>query len=96
MLDINYSCLWWTGNDESSKQAANKTNKKLKILGVTVLTSFSESAIKQTGHTKKINNIVIQQAKLAKQAGLDGIICSGHEARLIKKFAKVWKLLLQV
>jgi len=73
---------------KAAKQAANKTNKKLKILGVTVLTSFSESAIKLTGHTKKINNIVIQQAKLAKQAGLDGIICSGHEARLIKKICK--------
>ena len=73
---------------KAAKQAANKTNKKLKVLGVTVLTSFSESAIKQTGHTKKINNIVIQQAKLAKQAGLDGIICSGHEARLIKKICK--------
>ena len=72
----------------AAKQAANKTNKKLKVLGVTVLTSFSESAIKQTGHTRKINTIVIQQAKLAKQAGLDGIICSGYEAKLIKKVCK--------
>ena len=72
----------------AAKQAANKTNKKLKVLGVTVLTSFSESAIKQTGHTRKINSIVIQQAKLAKQAGLDGIICSGYEAKLIKKVCK--------
>ena len=73
---------------KAAKQAANKTNKKLKVLGVTVLTSFSESAIKQTGHTRKINSIVIQQAKLAKQAGLDGIICSGYEAKLIKKVCK--------
>jgi orotidine-5'-phosphate decarboxylase len=73
---------------KAAKQAANKTNKKLKVLGVTVLTSFSESAIKQTGHTRKINTIVIQQAKLAKQAGLDGIICSGYEAKLIKKVCK--------
>jgi orotidine-5'-phosphate decarboxylase len=71
-----------------AKQAANKTNKKLKVLGVTVLTSFSETAIKQTGHTRKINTIVIQQAKLAKQAGLDGIICSGYEAKLIKKVCR--------
>ena len=73
---------------KAAKQAANKTNKKLKVLGVTVLTSFSETAIKQTGHTRKINTIVIQQAKLAKQAGLDGIICSGYEAKLIKKVCK--------
>ena len=73
---------------KAAKQAANKTNKKLKVLGVTVLTSFSESAIKQTGHTRKINTIVIQQAKLAKQARLDGIICSGYEAKLIKKVCK--------
>ena len=71
-----------------AKIAAKKTNKKLKILGVTVLTSFSNSSLKETGHTKNIKEIVRMQALLAKKAGLDGIICSGHEAKMIKKICR--------
>jgi len=55
---------------KAAKQAANKTNKKLKILGVTVLTSFSESAIKQTGHTRK-KLITLLSSKLNLQNKLD-------------------------
>ena len=32
--------------------------------------------------------MVVQQAKLAKQAGLDGIVCSGLEVKLVKKICK--------
>ena len=67
------------------KKAAKKINKKLKILGVTVLTSFSNSSIKKIGHTKKIKELVKKQASLAKLAKLDGIICSGHEVKFLKK-----------
>ena len=69
----------------AAKQAARETNKRLKVLAVTVLTSFSDQSLKLTGHTKKIKQIVIAQAALAKKAGIDGIVCSGHEATLVKK-----------
>ena len=78
---------------QAAKQAAAKTNKKLKILAVTVLTSFSEKSIKQTGHTKTIKKIVIQQASLAKKAKLDGIVCSGHEAKSIKTICKKMQII---
>ena len=70
------------------KNSARKINKNIKILGVTVLTSFSEKSLKEIGHTKSINSLVIHQAKLAKSAGLDGIVCSAKEARLVKKICK--------
>jgi len=73
---------------ETIKKTAKKINKKLKILGVTVLTSFSEQSLKKTGHTKSINNLVIHQARLAKSAGLDGIVCSAKEVELVKKICK--------
>ena len=73
---------------ETIKKSAKKINKKLKILGVTVLTSFSEQSLKKTGHTKSINNLVIHQARLAKSAGLDGIVCSAKEVELVKKICK--------
>ena len=70
------------------KKSARKINKKLKIIGVTVLTSLSNKSLKKTGHTKSIKKLITQQAKLAKLAGLDGIVCSGHEAKIIRKICK--------
>ena len=70
------------------KKSARKINKKLKILGVTVLTSLSNKDLKKTGHTKSIKKLVAQQARLAKSAGLDGIVCSGHETKIIRKICK--------
>ena len=70
------------------KGAAKKINKKLKVLGVTVLTSLSNQSLKKTGHTRSIKNLVIHQTKLAKSAGLDGIVCSAKETKLVKKICK--------
>ena len=70
------------------KKASKNINKKLKIIGVTVLTSFSDVSIKKIGHTKKINDLVKKQASLAKLAKLDGIVCSGYEAKIVKKICK--------
>ena len=70
------------------KKASMKINKKLKILGVTILTSFSNSSLKKVGHTRSIEELVKKQARLAKLAKLDGIVCSGYEAKLVKKICK--------
>ena len=87
LKNINYLSVHISGGYKMLK-AIKKSSKKTKILGVSVLTSFSNKSLKKTGHTKSIINLVIQQAKLAKLAGLDGIICSGHEARIIKKICR--------
>jgi len=70
------------------KKASKKINKRLKVLGVTVLTSFSSSSLKKIGHTRSIKEIVKKQASLASTAKLDGIICSGFEAKFLKKICK--------
>ena len=66
------------------KKRAKKTNKNLKILGVTVLTSLNNRSLKETGHTKNINQIVRKQASLIKKSGCHGIVCSAQEAKFIK------------
>jgi len=91
LKNISYLTVHTQGGLEMLKMArktAKKINKKLKILGVTVLTSFSNSSIKKIGHTKSIKELVKKQASLAKLAKLDGIICSGHEVKLLKKICK--------
>ena len=91
LKNISYITVHISGGLEmlkAVKKASKKYNRKLKILGVTVLTSFSNSSIKQIGHTKNIKDIVRKQALLAKKARIDGIVCSAHEIKFIKKICK--------
>jgi orotidine-5'-phosphate decarboxylase len=75
------------------KRATKKYNKKLKILGVTVLTSFSNSSVKKVGHTKSIKDLVRKQVLLARAAKLDGIVCSAQEIKFIKKVCKKMEII---
>ena len=55
-----------------------------KIIGVTVLTSLDEADLRAIGvHTAPMEQ-VIRLAKMAEQAGLDGIVCSGEEIRAVR------------
>ena len=67
------------------KKKAKKINKNLKVLGVTVLTSLNNKSLKEIGHTKTIEQLVLKQARLIKKSGCDGIVCSAKEAKLIRK-----------
>ena len=67
------------------KKKVKKINKKLKILGVTVLTSLNNKSLKQIGHTKKIMQLVLKQADLIKKSGCDGVVCSAQESIVIRK-----------
>jgi orotidine-5'-phosphate decarboxylase len=91
LKNINYISVHISGGIDmmrAAKKAAKKINKNCKIIGITVLTSFSQKSLKDTGHTKTIKNIVIQQARLAIKAGLDGVVCSAQEVKLIRKICK--------
>ncbi len=91
LRNISYLTVHVNGGYEmlrAIKTSSKKINKKLKILGVTVLTSLSNSSIKKIGHTKSIKELVKKQAALAKSAGLDGIVCSGYEAKLLRNICK--------
>jgi orotidine-5'-phosphate decarboxylase len=61
----------------------------MKLFTVTVLTSWDESDLKEMGYTNHtIEDIVLFRAKMALNAGCDGVIASGHEAEAIKKLSK--------
>ena len=74
------------------KKEAKKINKNLKILVVTVLTSLNNKSLKELGHTKKIEQIVLKQADLIKKSSCDGIVCSAQEAIIVRR--KYKKLLI--
>ena len=91
LKNISYLTVHINGGLEmlrAIKKMSKKTNKKLKILGVTILTSLSDSSLKKIGHTKSVVELVRKQALLAKQARLDGIVCSGHEIKYLKNICK--------
>ena len=73
------------------KKKAKSINKDLKVLGVTILTSLNDKSLKEIGHTKSVEQLVIKQANLIKQSGCDGIVCSAQEAKIVrKKFKKLF------
>ena len=67
------------------KKKAKKINKNIKILGVTILTSLNNKSLKQIGYTKKVEQLVLNQANLIYKSGCHGIVCSAQEAILVRK-----------
>ena len=73
------------------KKKAKSINKGLKVLGVTILTSLNNKSLKEIGHTKSVDQLVLKQADLIKKSGCDGIVCSAKEAKIVrKKFKKLF------
>ena len=67
------------------KKKARSIRKDLKVLGVTILTSLNNQSLKEIGHTKSVEQLVLKQAGLIKKSGCDGIVCSAQEAKIVKK-----------
>jgi orotidine-5'-phosphate decarboxylase len=58
-----------------------RSSSNLKIIGVTILTSMTESDAKAAGYEKPIAELVDLRAKAARDIGIDGIVCSPREAK---------------
>jgi orotidine-5'-phosphate decarboxylase len=73
--------------DEKTLRAAvrGRGDGPLKLLGVTVLTNLSDSDLVEQGIDHPLREVVLHRAKLAKEAGFDGVVASGHEAGSIRK-----------
>ncbi|MBN2333548.1 MAG: orotidine-5'-phosphate decarboxylase [Deltaproteobacteria bacterium] len=71
------------GND-AIIEAAVASRKDVKILGVTVLTSFAEDDLRQLGLTGTIEELVYYRAKKALELGCDGLVSSGLEAQRMR------------
>ena len=83
-----YITVHANGGLEMLKAIKKKTitiNKGIKVLGVTVLTSLNNKSLKEIGHTKSVDQLVLKQASLIKKSGCDGIVCSGKEAKMVRR-----------
>lgn len=71
---------------ERLREAAKKANvEPPKLIAVTILTSMSDDDWKEMGETEPIKERVVRLARLAKKAGLDGVVASPNEASLIRE-----------
>ena len=92
-LKINYLTIHISSGFAALK-AVKKVSGSIKIVGVTTLTSLNNKDLKLIGYNKSVKNLVVHQAKLAKKAALDALVCSPYEVSDVKKFLKK-KLLLR-
>ena len=67
---------------EDAKAAAGEN---CKVVGVTVLTSLDDDDLTAIGVKDNPNEQALRLAELAHSAGLDGIVCSGHEVGAVRK-----------
>jgi orotidine-5'-phosphate decarboxylase len=65
-------------------QAAAEEKGEMKILAVTVLTSFDQRDLEEMGATRSTEELVLARARGALDTGCDGVIASGLEVRRLK------------
>ena len=69
---------------DKAKKAVNEIETQPKIMMVTILTALNDEDLKDTGNNNTVVDQVNKLAKLAKEMNV-GIICSGHEAKVVRK-----------
>jgi orotidine-5'-phosphate decarboxylase len=80
-----YSATIHTAGGVDMMQQAASARKRPKLWGVTVLTSLDDSDLRTLGVNRPVPEQVTHLAKLAQQAGLDGVIASGGDVKAIKQ-----------
>ena len=73
-----------SGGDEMMKSSV-KDKRFTKILGVSILTSIDSKQTKKFYNQKNVSFLVKKFAKFAKKNGLDGVVCSPKEIKVIRK-----------
>lgn len=73
----------------SLKEIAEDNPGNTKILAVTLLTSLNSENLERLGfkeqYVNNLSDMVLLKARIAKEAGCQGIVCSGHEVARVKK-----------
>ena len=86
-LKVNYLTIHISSGLQALK-AAKKVSGSIRLVGVTILTSLDNKELKEIGFNKDVKKLVVLQAKLAKKAKLNAIVCSAQEVKIVKKVFK--------
>jgi orotidine-5'-phosphate decarboxylase len=90
-LGVNLVNLHALGGYEMMARTMESLDKEFKgadrakVLAVTILTSSTEATLKGVGIDYPVSDMVVRLAKLAKSAGIDGVVASPQEVAMIRK-----------
>ena len=82
---INVHALGGRRMLEAAREAVDLRGQRPLITAVTVLTSMSREDMAEVGLTGDPTYQVVRLAKLAQQSGMDGVVCSAHEAPMLRE-----------
>ena len=86
-LKVNYLTIHISSGLDALKKS-KKVSGKTKLIGVSILTSLDNKALREIGFNKEVKKLVYHQAKLAHKAKLDAVVCSPKEVKIVKKVFK--------
>ena len=66
----------------AAKEGVDKSNNNPYLIAVTLLTSMDLNALKEIGLPLQVNKHILNLAKNASQANLDGIVCSAKDIKI--------------
>ncbi|MFN3598822.1 MAG: orotidine-5'-phosphate decarboxylase [Aquificaceae bacterium] len=83
-LGADYLTIHISSGEEALRQAV-ALKGRVKLLGVSLLTSLSEEDLKSMGVCLGKEEYVLSLAKRAVELGVDGVVCSGQEVKRLKE-----------
>lgn len=84
-LRVNYLTIHAVDRKTLLAAREGRGGSDLKLLGVTVLTSLTGEDLAEQGISERPDGLVLRRAKMAVDAGIDGVIASGLEAQAIRR-----------
>jgi orotidine-5'-phosphate decarboxylase len=69
---------------QAAREALAGVERRPKLIAVTVLTSLAQGDLTDIGMQGRPEEAVLRLARLARDAGLDGVVCSAQEAQALR------------
>lgn len=83
-LGLEMLTVHLSGGRAMLEAAVEARPPNLSLLGVTVLTSATPQTLSETGVNSGVEEQVLRLAQLGQESGIDGLICSPHELRILR------------
>jgi orotidine-5'-phosphate decarboxylase len=91
-LDVRFLTLHASGGPAMLQAAAQAATSTTTLLAVTALTSLSDEELVRSGHVGGAVTLVPQLARLARDCGIGGVVCSPLEIEAVKRLTPELRL----
>jgi orotidine-5'-phosphate decarboxylase len=82
---VNVHALGGRRMMEAAREAVEQAQRPPKLIAVTVLTSMGQADLTELGINATPAEMVLRLARLTRSSGLDGVVCSGEEAAILRR-----------